>query len=160
MCAQNTLSPVYEESLQASPRKNCKTPYFEHLTPQVFNDRVLMSEPQKLKMSKLAERQNELETKTIKVSDFSCHIEPSLRLLESDPAFDVRNCLDRHSITGAIRARMVDWMTDVLSQFHCEEKTLFRSVQIMDRYFKNCSIKLTVHDLHAIGVTSMYLSSQ
>ena len=79
-------------------------------------------------MPKLSERQNEPDSRTIKVSDFNCHIEPSLKLLEDDPAFNVRNCLERHNITGRIRAKMVDWMTDVLSQFQCEDLTLFRSV--------------------------------
>jgi hypothetical protein len=59
-----------------------------------------------------------------------------------------------------MRARMVDWMTDVLCQFKSEEKTMFSAVQIMDRYFKYCPNSLGMQDLHAIGVTAMYMASK
>lgn len=37
---------------------------------------------------------------------------------------------------------------------------MFRAVQIMDRYFKYCPNSLGMQDLHAIGVTSMYMASK
>jgi len=55
---------------------------------------------------------------------------------------------------------MVDWMTDVLCQFRSEEKTMFRAVQLMDRYFKYCPNSLGMQELHVIGVTAMYMSSK
>jgi len=55
---------------------------------------------------------------------------------------------------------MVDWMTDVLCQFKSEDKTMFRAVQIMDRFFKYSPNCLGMQDLHAIGVTSMFMASK
>lgn len=35
--------------------------------------------------------------------------------------FDTRNSLVRHKITPALRARMVDWMIEVLTNFKCDD---------------------------------------
>ena len=34
---------------------------------------------------------------------------------------DVQDCLSRHRITPALRARMVDWMIEVLTNFRCDD---------------------------------------
>lgn len=85
----------------------------DQITPKIFNDRVLVSEPQKLKMSKLLRRQDRFEF-DVRISDFRNHVEQNLKVQEQDPLLDVRSCLGRHNINGTVRARMVDWMTDVL----------------------------------------------
>jgi hypothetical protein len=41
-------------------------------------------------------------------------------------------------IDSTMRARMVDWMIEVLTNFKCDDQTFFIAVSIMDRYFKNC----------------------
>lgn len=46
------------------------------------------------------------------------------------------NCLVKHKITPALRARMVDWMIEVLTNFKCDDQTFFLSVSLLDRYFK------------------------
>ena len=73
------------------------------------------------------------------------------------------NYLSIHKITERMRTRMVDWMIEVLSNYHCDESTYFESINIMDRYFKECEIKhqiLLPAELHLIGVTSMFISSK
>ena len=36
--------------------------------------------------------------------------------------YDTRDCLLRHvEITGQLRARMVDWMIEVLTNFRCDD---------------------------------------
>ncbi|TNV76993.1 hypothetical protein FGO68_gene4448 [Halteria grandinella] len=55
-----------------------------------------------------------------------------------------------------LRARMVNWMTDVLFIFKQSDHTFFLSVQILDRY-------LSMHsecDIHLLGVTAMFLASK
>ena len=42
--------------------------------------------------------------------------------------------LSRHLITEAGRARMIDWMFEVLNTFKMSEQTFFLSVQYLDRY--------------------------
>ena len=73
------------------------------------------------------------------------------------------NYLNNHKITERMRTRMADWMIEVLSNYHCDESTYFESINIMDRYFKECEIKhqiLLPGDLHLIGVTSMFIASK
>ena len=62
-----------------------------------------------------------------------------------------------------MRTRMVDWMIEVLSNYHCDESTYFESINLMDRYFKECELKnqvLQPAELHLIGVTSMFIASK
>ena len=73
------------------------------------------------------------------------------------------NFLNSHKITERMRTRMVDWMIEVLSNYHCDESTYFESVNLMDRYFKECDTKnqvLQPAELHLIGVTSMFIASK
>ena len=35
--------------------------------------------------------------------------------------FDTTNCLERHEITAPIRARMADWIIEVLTNFYCDD---------------------------------------
>ena len=73
------------------------------------------------------------------------------------------NFLNIHNITERMRTRMVDWMIEVLSNYHCDESTYFESVNLMDRYFKECENRKKVlepSELHLIGVTSMFIASK
>ena len=73
------------------------------------------------------------------------------------------NFLNMHKITERMRTRMVDWMIEVLSNYHCDESTYFESVNLMDRYFKECDNRKKVlepAELHLIGVTSMFIASK
>ena len=44
--------------------------------------------------------------------------------------------LSKHKITERMRTRMVDWMIEVLTNYHCDQSTFFEAVNLMDRYFK------------------------
>ena len=73
------------------------------------------------------------------------------------------NFLKCHNITERMRTRMVDWMIEVLSNYHCDESTYFESVNLMDRYFQECVSRnqvLEPAELHLIGVTSMFIASK
>ena len=73
------------------------------------------------------------------------------------------NFLNSHKITERMRTRMVDWMIEVLSNYHCDESTYFEAINLMDRYFKQCDIRhqiLQPPELHLIGVTSMFIASK
>ena len=73
------------------------------------------------------------------------------------------NFLSYHKITDKMRTRMVDWMIEVLSNYKCDESTFFESVNIMDRYFKECEKKniiLQPTELHLIGIVSMFIASK
>lgn len=70
------------------------------------------------------------------------------------------NNLMRHKITPALRARMIDWMIEVLTNFKCDDQTFFLAVGLMDRYFKNKPETREISDLHIIGVTCMFIASK
>ena len=55
---------------------------------------------------------------------------------------------------------MIDWKIEVLTNFKCDDQTFFLAVNLMDRFFKNCRQRKEVSDLHAIGVTSMFIASK
>ena len=82
-------------------------------------------------------------------------------LLKDD--FTVDKFLEKHKITPRMRTRMADWMIEVLSNYNCDDLTYFESINLMDRYFKECenrNIILLPEDLHLIGVTSMFIASK
>ena len=55
---------------------------------------------------------------------------------------------------------MVDWMIEVLTNFKCDDQSFFLAVSILDRYFKSKQERIPISDLHAAGVTSMFISSK
>ena len=44
----------------------------------------------------------------------------------------MNNFLAHHSISKSLRAKMIDWMVEVLSSYKMSEDTFFRSVNFMD----------------------------
>jgi hypothetical protein len=44
--------------------------------------------------------------------------------------------MSHHSISISLRAKMVDWMIEVLSSYKMSEETFFKSVALMDAYLK------------------------
>ena len=68
--------------------------------------------------------------------------------------------LSRHGITEVGRARMADWLYEVLRTFKMSEQTFFLSVQFMDRYIALTSRTLNLSQLHIIGITCMFIASK
>lgn len=69
-----------------------------------------------------------------------------------------KNCLQNHSIPSNLRARMVDWMIEVLSSYKCQHQTFFVAISLMDRFFARSPKSHPVSDLHLTGVTCMFLA--
>ena len=82
------------------------------------------------------EEYREMFSKYIR-DEYSISIINSL-LYDEEINFDY---LSYHKITERMRTRMIDWMIEVLSNYHCDESTYFESVNLMDRYFKICEEK-------------------
>lgn len=72
----------------------------------------------------------------------------------SDP--NLGSFLSYHSVTPTLRAKMVDWMIEVLSSYKMSEDTFFRSVGLMDQYFKSEDRLLETKDIHLVGVAAMF----
>ena len=69
---------------------------------------------------------------------------------------NISNFIAHHSITPSLRAKMIDWMIEVLSSYKMTEESFFRSVSFMDEYLKNESKTQETKDIHLIGVASMF----
>lgn len=71
--------------------------------------------------------------------------------------------LSGHKISGIYRAKMIDWMVEVLTAFKCADQTFFLAVNLMDRYFSaltNENISLELHELHITGIVCMFMASK
>ena len=64
------------------------------------------------------------------------------------------------AISPSLRAKMVDWMIEVLYKSECATRTLFRSVSVMDRFLSAACSTVRSNDLHMIGVVAMLLASK
>ena len=58
-------------------------------------------------------------------------------LRESEELGRAANCLRQHGIPKKLRAKMVNWMVEVLSILGSEEQTFFKAVGVMDLYYAN-----------------------
>lgn len=76
------------------------------------------------------------------------------------------NHLQNHDLKASFRARMVDWMCEVLNiafQNICSDQTFFLAVSIMDRYIEalgNHGNVFKSSELHITGVTCMFIASK
>ena len=62
------------------------------------------------------------------------------------------------NITSKHRAMLVDWLVRNHEQFHLTEETLFRCINIMDRYLQEEAESTTKEDLQLVGATSLFLA--
>lgn len=96
------------------------------------------------------------------ISDYAELIDAYLKNLEQVNAMSLQH-LSNHKINGVYRAKMVDWMVEVLTAFKCADQTLFLAINIMDRYFDSLNkqnIALELHELHTTGVVCMFMASK
>ena len=62
---------------------------------------------------------NDFERQNVNVrAELGEDIDGYLRKYQQE--FDITNCLERHKITPALRARMIDWMIEVLCSYKCK----------------------------------------
>lgn len=135
----------------------------ETLTARITNEDLLAgncmngaSHPSR-KLSRKTTTDEQRQNRNVR-HELSEDIDRYLRWFEE--TINVEDCLARHKVTPALRARMVDWMIEVLTNFRCDDQTFFLSVSLMDRYFKNCQGRKEVSDLHVVGVTAMFIASK
>jgi cyclin B len=73
---------------------------------------------------------------------------------------EIKLSLENHSISQKQRAKMVDWIIEVLEIFDQSLSTMFRALFILELYLKTCKTPLKISDLHLIGVVSMLIASK
>lgn len=75
----------------------------------------------------------ELENQNLK-NTYSNDIIENLKSIELKHEY--KNFLENHKIPPHLRAKMVDWMVEVLCSYKCQDQTFFLSISIMDWFFK------------------------
>ena len=81
-------------------------------------------------------------------------------MVDQELCYTTNGCLQRHKVTSTLRAKMIDWMLEVLNAYKQEDQTFFLAVSIHDRYLKCAAKELVPTDLHLIGVTCMFIASK
>lgn len=81
-------------------------------------------------------------------------------LLEKEHKYWCKDFLAAHTIPPNIRAKMIDWMVEVLCSYKCSNHTFFVAVNYLDSFFKYTEKKYDINDLHLAGVASMFLASK
>ena len=68
--------------------------------------------------------------------------------------------LEIHKISKRQRAKMVNWILEVLKIFNCSSETAFRAVYCLDFYLKCKKNALQTKDLHLLGIVSIFIASK
>eukprot|EP00347_Sterkiella_histriomuscorum_P023168 403335692 len=96
------------------------------------------------------------------VSDYAKSIDLYMQQLQQQNLIS-SNFLEFHKINGVYRAKMIDWMVEVLTAFKSSDQTFFLAVNLMDRYFDALAkqnITLQLNELHITGVCCMFMASK
>jgi Cyclin, N-terminal domain len=73
---------------------------------------------------------------------------------------DVTNFLGSHKVAPDYRAKMVDWIVEVLTTFKCSDQAFFKTIQLLDRYYAEILEPLGTHSLHMTGVVCMFIATK
>lgn len=68
------------------------------------------------------------------------------------------NILTEHQISKELRAKMVDWIIEVISSYKYSEAAFFTAVRIMDTFFMKTKQTHKSSDLHLVGVAAIFIS--
>ena len=68
--------------------------------------------------------------------------------------------LEMHSISRRQRAKMVNWVLEVLKIFESSQETAFRAVYLMDLYLKNQKTPMQTKELHLLGGVCIFIASK
>ena len=80
--------------------------------------------------------------------------------MELEKTVDCTNFLSSHKVSADYRAKMIDWMVEVLTTFKCSDQAFFKTVQILDRYYAESSKPLSQSSLHLSGVVAMFIATK
>jgi len=63
-------------------------------------------------------------------------------------------------VAAEYRAKMIDWITEVMHTFKASKQAYFLAVSIMDRFFAKISRKVNSNELHLTGICAMFIASK
>lgn len=68
--------------------------------------------------------------------------------------------LDTHGVQEKFRAKMIDWMFEVLTIYQQRESTIFKSVFLLDLYYAHRREPESLDELHLLGIVCMMIASK
>lgn len=66
----------------------------------------------------------------------------------------------KHEITEKFRAKMLDWMVEVLRIYQQSDETLFKAFSLLDTFLLQTTRHVLARDLHLLGAACMFLASK
>jgi hypothetical protein len=156
----NFLQPMEIEALDSS-----------HLNSQDYSKNQLYASPSPAMLTKNRLKMLNLDDTFQSINRFhsSAQKKPK-KEIEADIFFDLtlkksqgihlKGFLSLHDISEKYRAKMMDWMIEVLNLSKQKEDTVFKAFYIMDLYFYKNSTRVSVDQLHLIGSVSMLIASK
>lgn len=95
---------------------------------------------------------------SVGVSPYAEDIETVWRRQES--LLDCSNPLQSHQISSSSRAKLVNWMMEVMDLFECNRPAFFLSIRLLDRYLRVTERCVQDSDLHLLGIVCMFVASK
>ncbi|EGR31142.1 n-terminal domain protein [Ichthyophthirius multifiliis] len=71
-----------------------------------------------------------------------------------------KNCLFKHNIPQLLRAKMLDWLIEVVKAYKFSEETYFMTVRLLDLYLEKTKKIKEISDIHLVGVTCFFIASK
>lgn len=68
--------------------------------------------------------------------------------------------LNNHQTEERHRAKMLDWMSEVLSIYKQSQATFYKSVFLLDLYYKKKQTRIQLKELHLNGIVCMFIASK
>ena len=65
-----------------------------------------------------------------------------------------------HKINEKTRAKLINWLIEVIKIYNQKEVTLYKTIFIMDLYLKKKKEKINLNTYHLIATTSLFISSK
>ena len=124
---------IKDELLNKKQEIACKDNICKDKDEKLKNDLVKDSDPKKNEqnLTNLEFRQN--ETQKIMKAYSSNLVE---NLLSNEKQYWSKDSLKKHNIPHNIRAKMIDWMVEVMCSYKCANTTFFVAVHYLDQFFK------------------------
>ena len=124
------------------------------MQPQPAAEHILMPQPEFITL----EDYKPTPYNRVLLASLSTDILDTLHLAQQEN--HPERCLVKHTIRPILRAKMVDWMIEVLSNYMFSRRCFFLAVSLMDNYYQNATKVCDEQDVHLTGVTCMYMATK
>jgi hypothetical protein len=72
----------------------------------------------------------------------------------------IKDVLVKHNISPNLRARMVDWMLEVVPAMRNSTQTFFQSVRLLDTFLSKSVEPVMDTEIHLLGSVCMFVASK